>query len=139
MPAHVELRPLRHAADVDHVLLGGQLEELLPGPRDRLLDEALDRERPAIERDARRWSRGKNRVILDEVLAGRRPVARTASASTPPDEAAGDETLGHSRPSTKSTRRSFREILRRRRSFYGRFLTAGFGPSDSATLGLGAW
>ena len=62
-PAHVELGPLRHAADVDRPVAAREGLELVPVQRDRLADEALDRERPAVERRARRRPGRQDREV----------------------------------------------------------------------------
>ena len=98
-PAHVELRPLRHAADVDRPLPARERQERLPGPADRLADEALDRERPAVERRA--WCRSgrQHREVRRQVLTGRdtrRDIGLPrALAAAPTHEPPGHETVRH--------------------------------------------
>ena len=72
-PVHVELRPLRHAADVDRPLAAREREERLPRPADRLADEALDGERPAVQRRPRRRPGREHGEVRRQVLTGRGP------------------------------------------------------------------
>src|SRR5207244_3008540 len=56
-PDGVQLGPLRDAADVDGPLPRRKGAELRPVPADRLTNEPVDGERPAVERNVRRWTR----------------------------------------------------------------------------------
>ena len=98
-PAHVELRPFRHAADVDRPLASRECQEGVPRPADRLADQALDGERPAVERRPRGRPRGQHGKVPREVLAGRDPrrdvgiAGAFGTAAT--DEPPGDESVAH--------------------------------------------
>src|SRR5439155_26645000 len=95
-PAHVELRPLGDAADIDRPVARSERLERRPVPADGLADETLDRERPAIERDARRGTRGENGKVARQVLARRDAAGRTCFRRRPAaDEAACHEPLCH--------------------------------------------
>src|SRR4029078_5574563 len=80
-PAHVELRPLRDAADVDGPLAGRQGVELVPRPRHRLADQALDVEGPLIE-----W-RSRGRPGREDGEVGRQVLARPGSGWPPRTQA----------------------------------------------------
>src|SRR5262245_34293075 len=70
-PDRVELRPLRHAMDVDGDLLARQRAELVPRPRARLVHFAADREVPDVEGRVGGWAGGQHRIVRRHVLAGR--------------------------------------------------------------------
>ena len=70
-PFGVELGPFRDAADVDGVGLRGEFLKFLPAPGHRRPDEALDRERPSVERGMGRRSRREHREVRDQVLTRR--------------------------------------------------------------------
>ena len=70
-PAHVELGPLGHAADIHRPVASGERLELLPAPRDRLFEQPLDGERPLVERGSRGQAGGEDREVAGDVLPGR--------------------------------------------------------------------
>ena len=101
LPFHVELGPFGHAADIDGVFLGGQLQKLRPGPGHRLANQSVDREAPLLRPNSRRGSGGKHGKVVDQVLAGRDPAGALRLAPFA-GEAAGNELLRH--PSYSSGR-----------------------------------
>src|SRR3954452_22120230 len=98
-PAHVELRPLRHAADVDRPLPVREREELVPRPADPLANESLDGERPVVLGRPRSRPRREHGKVGRQVLTGRRPrcgVCLLGALLAPTaDEPSRHETLGH--------------------------------------------
>src|SRR5215510_512750 len=92
LPLGVELRPARHAVDVDGDRRARQLPELLPRPAPHLVDLALDGEVPVVGLGVgHRPGRQHREVAADIVLAGRQPARRPGAA--PAGESSGDE--GH--------------------------------------------
>jgi hypothetical protein len=81
-PHGVELRPLRHAVDVDGNALRRQREELVPRPAERLVDLADDPEVPLVERHAWRRTCREHREVVGHVLPGRNAFARRIVASS---------------------------------------------------------
>ena len=71
--------------DVDRRRLGGEREQLIPGPRDWSIDRAADQENPFIERRVRRRSGRQDGEFVDDVLARRegRTVDLRAVTSKP--------------------------------------------------------
>src|SRR3954453_6050147 len=83
----VELRPGGHAVDVAAVLRRRQRVRLVPGPRGRGLDPAVDGDAPGLGRDPRGGLGGEDRpVVADVVLARRQPRVAIAIAA---EEASG--------------------------------------------------
>ena len=68
-PCRVELRPLRHAVDVDGRGLRRKRQKLLPRPRHRLVHLPADREAPLVERRVRGRPRREHREVPRHVLA----------------------------------------------------------------------
>src|SRR5207245_9651785 len=94
-PAGLELRPLRHAADVLHEFLRRELLELIPRPLRGLLHQTLDSERPLLKVGARGRAGGEDGKVLHEVLARRYAIRGRARVLAFADEPSGDETLRH--------------------------------------------
>src|SRR4029077_20491403 len=69
--ARVEAAPARDAVDVDRDLAAGQLLQLLPRQRQRLLDLAEDAEVPGRKIRARNRAGMQHRPLLRQVLARR--------------------------------------------------------------------
>src|ERR1700736_4034814 len=80
-PTGVELAPFRHTVNVLRDLLCRKLAELLPGPAPGCVDLTFDNEVPLRRRNPRSRSGGQDRVVGDDVLAGRQPGA---AGSVPP-------------------------------------------------------
>ena len=70
-PVIVEAAPRRHAVEVAHVVHLRQREKLLPGERQRILDEAADLERPVARRDRGLVSEVEHRPVAYLVLTHR--------------------------------------------------------------------
>src|SRR5262249_36700674 len=89
LPAGIELGPLGDAVDVDGLLGGRQRVQRLPGPAAELAPRrVLERERPPVERDARRRPSREDRELVSDVLPGRDALRVAAPALT--TKAAGD-------------------------------------------------
>jgi hypothetical protein len=73
-PLHVEMSPLGDAGNVHHIILHGELQELLPGPGNLFFDETINRESPFVEERVWSGTRGKDGKIIGEILARRDAV-----------------------------------------------------------------
>jgi hypothetical protein len=106
-PAGVQLRPLRHAVDVDGRRLLGQGEKLVPRPGSSAVHRAVDREGPLFKRRVRRRACRQDREVARQVLAGR-DAGGIADLAPAPGEAAGDvgrQVVAHGPPRSQPPRR----------------------------------
>ena len=87
-------RPPTSVSSFDHFVtqwmsfgdrLARQRAELVPRPAARLVDLAVDRERPLVERRVRRRPRREHREVVGQVLARRDAVARRRRRATCPE------------------------------------------------------
>jgi hypothetical protein len=86
-----------------------QRRELVPRPRGRLVDGARDRERPLLQRRARRRTRRQDREAALVVLTGRDP-RRIDVVAAAPAEATRDRSHGEREPGDRGTARRLRVL-----------------------------
>src|SRR5436189_4546898 len=83
LPSRVELASRRDTVDVDGHILRRERRELVPRPRARLIDGALDRERPLLQWRAQRRPGRQDREATLVALTRRDPRRIDVASARP--------------------------------------------------------